>query len=309
MLPRVPQASLPHLAVICIAWSIASAAMFARVEYIPLASSVAIQHFAPLIIMLIFSRFVFNDTISRLRFIAFILCLVGCGLTIYGLFKNIHNQPCNGYILNTTDYQNVYQNSTLPSTSSGNLHGGEKRNINTDTTQKFLLGIVICVIEGVGECVVSVTIKLIQRDQFVSKLILSFWFMLVSTIISTILMLCAEYEEMTLPKGTDDIIFLTIHVFAGGVGYPLWIYVVVLLPLLISEFVNAFFIPMLIVCQYFIAVRLQPIKPGYTDLAGAVIISIGFTMGTVEEIFKIKCQDNTQYDEIENTELTPLADE
>ncbi len=163
MIPRVLRESLPHLAVICIAWSIASVAMFAsRVEYIPLASSVAIQNFAPLIIMLIVSRAVFNDTVTRLGFIAFVLCLVGCGLTIYGLFNNIQNQPGNGYILNTTDFQNAYQNLTLLILTSADEHEKEEtlRNINTDTTQKFILGIVICVIEGIGECFVSVTIKL-----------------------------------------------------------------------------------------------------------------------------------------------------
>ncbi len=189
------------------------------------------------------------------------------------------------------------------------IYIGAKKGISIQT-QKFIVGIVICVIEGIGECVVSVTIKLTQRDQFVSsKLILSFWFMLVSLIISTVLMICIEYQSMTLPKERDDIIFLTIHVFAGGVGYPLWIYVVLLLPLLKVEFVNAFFIPMLMVCQYLIAVKLQPIQPGYIDLAGAVIISIGFTMGAVQELLRMKCQDNTQYDEVENTELTPLAEE
>ena len=265
--------------------------------------------------MLIVSRAVFNDTVTRLVFIAFILCLVGCGLTIYGLFNNIHNHPRNENILNTTDYEIAYQNSTLLIPTSADEHGEGKRNINTDTTQKFILGIVICVIEGIGECVVSVTIKCIQRDQSVSKLILSFWFMLVSLIISTVLMICVEYDKVILPSEPTDIMYLLIHVFTGGVGYPLWIYVVLLLSLITLGIVSAVYIPMLMVCQYVIARNLQPIQPGYIDFIGAVIISIGFTMGAFEEVIKTRCQtrsNNMNYDEdfeIGDTELSPLTKE
>ncbi len=136
--------------------------------------------------------------------------------------------------------------------------------------------------------------------------------MLVSATISTVLMICVEYNKVTLPREPTDIMYLLIHVFAGGVGYPLWIYVVLLLSLITLGIVSAFFIPMLMVCQYLIATELQPIQPGYIDFIGAVIISIGFIMGAVEEVIKKRRQTRSNNDEdieIGDTEVTPLTKE
>ena len=69
------------------------------------------------------------------------------------------------------------------------------------------------------------------------------------------------------------------------------------------------FFPMEMMCQYLIAPHLQPIKPGVTDLIGAILITTGLILPPVGELCQMNCKDEGKAKEYGYSELTPLSKE
>ncbi len=125
-----------------------------------------------------------------------------------------------------------------------------------------------------------------------------FWLLSTSALVSSVLMLVFEYHKITLPHKTEDIIYLTVHSLSAGIAYLLVYVTVLLLPLVTFSIVTTSAIPMEIVCQYVIVTHLQPIKPGYVDLLGAIVITVGLILPPLGELCtQIKCKHKGTKDE------------
>ncbi len=87
--PRIPPECWPRLALACLTCSIATAAAFAKMEIIPLASSEGIGRLIVLVLSTVLGRLIFNERLNLFSCSAFVFCSIGCGLTIYGLYNNM----------------------------------------------------------------------------------------------------------------------------------------------------------------------------------------------------------------------------
>ena len=197
-----------------------------------------------------------------------------------------------------------YRNTTIISDSDRNHT--EHRNIYTDTTQMFVIGILVCSLEGVCEFAVFSLVKTI-KDKVDDELFIGFWLLSTSAVFSSLLMLVFEYNTITLPHKIEDIIYLAVHSLSTGIAYILVYLTVLLLPLVTFSIVVTAAIPMEIVCQYVIVTHLQPIKPGFTDLMGAIIITVALVLPPLGEVYQIKCKNTRAIDDTEYNELTPIS--
>ncbi len=188
-------------------------------------------------------------------------------------------------------------------------HKVEHRNIYTDTTQMFIIGIVVCTLEAVSDFTMFSLIKTI-KDKTDNELFIVFWLLLASAVFSTGLMFIFEHHNLTLPCKLEDIIYLLVHCLSTGIAYILVNVTVLLVPLVTFGLVSTAVIPMDIVCQYVIVRQLQPITPGFTDLIGAILITVGLVLPPLGELWQQKCRNIKELDGIEYSELhelTPLS--
>ncbi len=295
--------------------SIASAAAFAKMEIIPLASSEGTVHLIVLILSTVIGRLIFNESMNSFSCSAIVFCCTGCGLTIYGLYNNMQdmmNQNNSESTLSHNITINIMNSSNLTVHMDGvPRYKVTHHNIYTDTNQMFIIGILVCMLEAVSEFLAFSLIKTI-KDKIENELFIPFWLLLTSAVFSIGLMFIFEHHKLALPCRTEDIIYLLVHALSTGIAYILLNVTVLLVPLVTFGLVTTAVIPMEIVCQYVIVTHLQPITTGLTDLIGAILITVGLILPPLGELSQLKCRNIKQLDGNEDSELnelTPLSKE
>ncbi len=146
-------------------------------------------------------------------------------------------------------------------------------------------------------------------DQVEDVQVLNFWCITGSIALSVLLMIGFEYKKLTLPSKLDDILFLSTHILATGVGQVLNFALIELLSFITIGIVMNLEIPMSMLCQYTVlASNLQPIKGGMFDFIGTIIIIFGLLLPPVGELWSLKSRQKSQgEDGEEETELLPAA--
>ena len=229
------------------------------------------------------------------------LCIIGSAFIVLGLTQSVHLVQA---------WRSDEQNSTAVSagnfsiniTSSSHTYHG--RHIFTTNIDSFLLGLGICVLNGLSDVIYFYCSKTLN-DHVEHVLVLDFWYLVGSIIFTSLLMLGLEHNRLTLPTQVDDIVFLTTHSLTTAVAHILNYVLLTLLPFIAIGILVNLEIPLAMLCQYVIVPQFQPIRGGVFDLCGTVLITAGLVLPSLGELWHWKCKQTEQ--DGEDSELIPLS--
>ncbi len=324
MVPVVPRACWKTLSVGSIAMAAGQVIQFARFEVIPLSSADGIHLMVYTVLATLVGRLLLQEDIKMAKGLSVVLCIIGSSLIVMGLISTVESVKQESHI-SSVDNENIssplYIN--IKNGTSGNNTGmlplpveysktqqepipvskeRNHRNINTTDTRTLLFGFALCASNGLLDCIAMYCSTLIKKHVD-DVLIINFWYIMMSTTFSFVMMFAVEYKRLTLPSQWDDIMFLMAHALSTGFGYLLWSALIVFLSFVAISLIMNFEIPVKMLCQYVIFPQLQPIKGGIYDCVGAVVITVGLLIPSVGELLEYRQKKSDEMSE----ESIPLS--
>ncbi len=301
IVPRVPRECWTSLCMGSLSMSVGQVIMFAKYEVIPLSSADGIQYAIYTVMATVVARLLLKENITIAKGVSLFMCMVGSALTGIGLISIVYNVQ-QGPKINTFHDMNITSNFTSQnftnrnddtenmsnSTDLGDIQVipvTPHRNINTQDINTLLYGFLLCALNGMCDCV-AFYCSTTMNDYVDHVLVVNFWYIIMSSLFSFIMMLVLEYERLTLPFQWDDIAFVTAHAITTGVGHLFWFTWIEFLSFIAIALIMNAEIPLKILCQYFLFPQLQPIKGGIFDFTGAIIITLGLTFPPISDMLQ-----------------------
>ncbi len=317
MPPRVPRKCWKMLCLGSLSMSVGQVIMFAKYEVIPLSSADGIQYAVYTVMATVVARLLLTENMTIAKGVSLFMCMIGSTLTGIGLISTVHNVHLGpkvnifhdsnvtiNFMHNFTHINDDTENMNN-STDLADMHiipATPHRNINTQDINTLLYGFLLCALNGMCDCV-AFYCSTIMKDQVDHVLVVNFWYIVMSSLFSLIMMLVLEYERLTLPSQWDDITFVTLHALTTGVGHLLWFAWIEFLSFIAIALIMNAEIPLKILCQYFLFPQLQPIKGGIFDFTGAIIITLGLVFPPISDLLQ-KRQDTNKDKSSEQIPLT-----
>ena len=298
--------------------SVGQVLMFAKYEVIPLSSADGIQLAMYTVLAAVIARLLLKENITIAKGVSLFMCIAGSTLTGIGLISIVSNAQLepkvnilfdsnftiSSPLRNSSDINDAIENMNNSATLNDVIPVRPHRNINTQDIETLLFGFLLCALNGMCDCV-AFYCSAVMKDHVDHVLVVNFWYIVMSSLFSLIMMLALEYEKLTLPSQWDDIAFVTVHAITTGAGHLVWFAWIEFLSFIaIALFMNVE-IPLKILCQYFLFPQLQPIQGGMFDFAGAIIITLGLIFPPISDFLQNRQQENKD----KSPEQTPLTQE
>ncbi len=277
-----------------LAVSVGQVVIFAKIEVIPLGNADAVTHMTITMLSTGVTVLVLKEKVTFAKWLCIALLLLGTCLIIVGLWDSVDHL---NVAYNRNETGNMIDTHAL-------LVNGAQREIATKSISMLLFGFALCLIHGVCdflEVYFAATLK--EHVENSDPIIINFWNVTISLLVSLTMMLVFEHNKLALPAKQDDIIYFLIHILTAGGAQVFYVYLVRFLSVMVFSLVIYSEIPMKTISQYMIVPGLQPVKGGLYDLTGCLVITVGLV---VPFLPKSKCTEDDHKEIEKGTECEPL---
>ncbi len=136
--------------------------------------------------------------------------------------------------------------------------------------------------------------------------ILTFWYTMIGTISSAILMLPIEYSKIALPRDCTRVFYLLGHVGTSSCALLCYIISMEKLSAHFWSLLTTGDIPISVIMQYVLFKNLQPMDSNMVELAGAIIVTFGLLVQPLSVIIQMKFCSVTKNGKDGEKEYSPI---
>ena len=219
------------------------------------------------------SRTILKERMSRLQWIAVILCIIGSALIFYGLIHSVEFE--DGSHLRHP----AISNTTFPDFENSTQSQESNKQHMTTNVRDFIIGLVMAISAGISTNLYTAMTRLLQ-GHLKSPVILVVWFDIVSILVSSVLMLVLEINDLALPSNANGWLYFALHLLASLTATTYYIALYFATAVVCNITFNLE-IPISMLCQYVIFAHLQPIDGSLYDVIGGSIITFGIVLPSI----------------------------
>ncbi len=223
------------------------------------------------------AKLILRDKVSNIQWIAIVFCIIGPSFMFYGLISTVK-------FTTGSNTDNIFgENRTL--FNGSNFHTEASTQQKTSTIEDFVIGVGLGIATGVAGAFSTVLMKLL-KDHLKSPLVLSFWYLVSSLLISGILMVILERDSLAIPSEKNGWLFLMVHTLSTVVSHTMHVTSMYFASAIVCNITFNLELPLSILCQYVIFEHLQPIDGSLYDIIGGIIITLGISLPSVYDFIQ-----------------------
>ncbi len=150
----------------------------------------------------------------------------------------------------------------------------------TKNVRYFIIGLIMAISAGISTNLYTAMTRSLQ-GHLNSPVILVVWFDILAILVSSVLMLVLEINDLALPSNVNGWLYFALHILTNVVTSITYYIALYFATAVVCNITFNLEIPISMLCQYVIFAHLQPIDGSLYDVIGGSIITFGIVLPSV----------------------------